>query len=199
MKSVVNYPGTVHLFGLPGFFSSAECTEWIARAEDSGQLVPVRQEASSGFAHRKHQRWQQESEETAHLIFEKVRPFLPAELDSLVPVGCSPNIRLYRYSRGESFGPHIDESNVGVDGSLSKFTLLIYLCSIRKADGGRTIFYSDHKGKREIASVQPEQGFALVHGHGDRCLTHAAEELRGSAVKYVLRTDVLYGPSAHKG
>jgi 2OG-Fe(II) oxygenase superfamily len=192
MKAI-NYPGVSHMVGLPAFFSRSECEAWIAKAEGSGEFAPVRQVASRTYAHRKHSRWQKDDAATAQIIFERVRCFVPPMLDSLTPVGCSGNIRLYKYASGESFGPHIDESNDGPEGSQSKFTLLIYLSSVDKADGGRTVFFADHKGKRELASVQPECGFALLHGHGHRCLTHAAEELRGGAVKYVLRTDVLYG------
>ena len=192
MKAVT-YPGVSHLFGLPAFFSPSECDDWVTKAESGGGLVAVRQEASRTYAHRKHSRWQKDDAATAQIIFDRVRRFVPSALDSLTPVGCSSNIRLYKYTTGESFGPHIDESNDGPDGSQSKFTLLIYLCTVAKSDGGRTIFYADHKGRKEIASVQPERGFALLHGHGDRCLTHAGEEMRGGAIKYVLRTDVLYG------
>ena len=38
----------------------------------------------------------------------------------------------------------------------------------------------------------PEAGAILMHMHGDRCLEHEAEPvLRG--VKYILRTDIVYG------
>lgn len=60
--------------------------------------------------------------------------------------------------------------------------------------GGATLFYSD-RGKL-VASVAPAPGLALLHLHGeDRCLEHEAEEVR-HGVKYVLRSDVVFGAAA---
>ena len=140
------------------------------------------------MAHRAHKRLQFDDGEIALDLFKRVLDFVPPTLDGLSPVGCSSNIRLYKYERGDSFGPHIDESNPSPDGALSKFTMLVYLNTVKATYGG---------AKKVACSVQPSCGFLLLHGHGERCLTHEAEELRGGC-KYVLRTDVLYGSRSSK-
>ena len=69
------------------------------------------------------------------------------------PIGFNPNLRLYKYTKGHSFGKHVDGSNsvparsmrtsTGVGGSGSdgttEITVLIYLSS---CTGGATRFYS---------------------------------------------------------
>jgi len=158
-------------------------------------MLEVREAATPGFAARSHQRVAFESDEVAAQIYERicgVDGLIPDSLDGMVPIGCSRKMRLYRYGLGDEFGPHIDESNDG-----SKFTVLIYLNNLGPADGGRTLFYHDHAAKRVKAAVRPAEGMLLLHGHGHRCLTHEGEKLvRG--VKYVLRTDVLYGHAHSK-
>lgn len=103
------------------------------------------------------------------------------------PVGLNPNIRIYRYSKGQRFGRHVDDANV-VDRptGLTCYTLLIYLT---EAGGGETVFY-DHKG-RKVASVAPKPGRALLHRHGDECLEHEGMAVTAGQ-KYVLRSDVVY-------
>ena len=187
-------PGVIlgdYMLVVPNFLKPEECQKWMQDAEIGGKLDTVRQAATRGYAHRAHKRCQSDDPEVAKLIFDRVERFLPPELDSLVPVAVSSNIRLYKYEKGDAFGPHIDESNESAEG-ISKFTLLVYLNTVPKGDGGRTVFFSDHRAKRELTSIQPEVGLLLLHGHGERCLTHEAEVLR-RGVKYVLRSDVLYG------
>lgn len=47
---------------------------------------------------------------------------------------------------------------------------------------------------RVVASVRPAVGLALLHLHGeDRCLEHEANVVL-QGVKYVLRSDVVFGP-----
>lgn len=58
--------------------------------------------------------------------------------------------------------------------------------------GGETVFYKGHSSKQVLLSVAPEQGKMLLHGHGAKCLTHEGSAVT-SGVKYVLRTDVVYG------
>jgi hypothetical protein len=46
-----------------------------------------------------------------------------------------------RYSKGQRFGKHIDESVELPGGRFTGFTLLVYLSS---CSGGETIFYGEH-------------------------------------------------------
>jgi hypothetical protein len=117
------------------------------------------------------------------------------------PVTCNPNLRLYKYTKGQWFGRHVDESNeidfpprnsgdLVVDGLLSavdardgrlrtEITVLFYLSSCR---GGATRFHLPQGRKSSVAFV-PEEGAVLLHVHGDHCLEHEAEPVL-EGVKY---------------
>jgi 2OG-Fe(II) oxygenase superfamily len=158
-------------------------------------------------------RLQLESVELASAIWQRVQPFVPQTLpNGSKAFGCSSNIRLYKYCVGQRFGKHIDQSNTDPKtGATSEYTLLLYLNSssssssgggVRKAAGsdsddddiligGDTVFYKGCYGNKVAARVAPQQGMCLVHGHGDRCLTHEGEAV-AVGVKYLLRTDVMY-------
>ncbi|KAL3779151.1 hypothetical protein ACHAWO_002846 [Cyclotella atomus] len=119
------------------------------------------------------------------------------------PISCNPNLRLYKYTKGQWFGRHVDDSNkikmtTGAPSAISnaketqtEITVLFYLSSCR---GGATRFYMPKgKGKKDdTVAFTPEEGAVLLHIHGDRCLEHEAEPVL-DGVKYVLRTDIVYG------
>ena len=107
-----------------------------------------------------------------------------------VEVEVSDNIRLYRYEPGMRFGPHYDESSDTPRGR-TRWTVLVYFSEVER--GGATNFYpgGGGGGGEEPVSVEPEEGKALFHLHGDHCLLHeGAEVIRGT--KYVLRTDLCF-------
>ncbi|KAF3490985.1 uncharacterized protein GIQ15_00502 [Arthroderma uncinatum] len=104
-------------------------------------------------------------------------------------VGLNPNIRVYRYTKGQFFGQHYDESVVTVKGKTT-WTLLVYLS---RCSGGETAFYPEgEKGKRqpEPIVVGMEVGMALLHRHGDGCLLHEGREVTGGE-KWVVRSDLV--------
>ena len=200
------------------FLLEKECTAWRRFAHGvlaEGRFCLVEQAATRDFAKRQHLRLQWTDAAVAQSIYLRLESFLPDRVDGLAPAGCASNIRLYRYGPGHCFGKHIDESSeVGGEGGVrgvrgvSKFTVLIYLTtslpsgsgggssSIDDDDssactGGETVFYNDHRGRAVFASVCPVRGTLLLHGHGERCLTHEGAPV-GSGSKLVLRTDVLY-------
>ncbi|KAJ5104008.1 hypothetical protein N7532_004537 [Penicillium argentinense] len=117
------------------------------------------------------------------------------------PLGLNPNIRIYRYSAGQFFAQHYDESNslTFVPSSSTKsvparttWTLLIYLTT---CSGGETVFYPEPTRKNpnpEPISVAPETGLALLHRHGDHCMLHEGMEVT-SGEKWVLRSDLVVG------
>ncbi|KAJ6093148.1 hypothetical protein N7486_008437, partial [Penicillium sp. IBT 16267x] len=115
------------------------------------------------------------------------------------PLGLNPNIRIYRYSAGQFFAQHYDESNslTFLPRSTTKacparttWTLLIYLTT---CSGGETVFYPEptraNRNPEPIA-VAPEIGMALLHRHGDHCMLHEGMEVTGGE-KWVLRSDLV--------
>lgn len=165
-----------------------EAAQWIAFAEDRG-FERCDSAATSVRAHRHQGRLGFDDPAVAAAIFARITPLLAASqsldrIDGRRAVGCASNIRLYRYTVGDSFGPHIDQSSVTA-GGVSRLTLLIYLsggsdiaarasvgptgeskavvaCSA-EVRGGATVFYKGH-GKQVLAAVEPRCGRLLLHG-----------------------------------
>lgn len=117
-------------------------------------------------------------------------------------IGLNPNIRIYRYSKGQFFDQHYDDfNNVTVPGSppmsgRTTWTLLLYLTSpATGCIGGETVFYPDPPKKRskeplpEPLVIGLETGLALLHRHGADCMLHEGREvLQGE--KWVIRSDL---------
>ncbi|KAF2682931.1 hypothetical protein K458DRAFT_48271 [Lentithecium fluviatile CBS 122367] len=118
-------------------------------------------------------------------------------------VGVSPNIRIYRYSQGQYFDQHYDDSNnVTIPGSSpvharTTWTLLLYLTSpATGCIGGETVFYPNPPSKKKSKEPPPapfvvdlEVGLALLHRHGAQCMLHEGREvLQGE--KWVIRSDL---------
>ena len=81
------------------------------------------------------------------------------------PVGCSSNVRLYKYSEGMRFGRHVDGSHADSGGSLSQYTVLIYLndASHSSLRGGATAFYAGQYSdadveKSQVLCFEPRRG-----------------------------------------
>lgn len=213
---LLKQPLAENLFTACNFFSHEECESWIYYCNTIG-FTEIKANATFECAKRYHGRIQIRSEDIAASIFRRLLPLLPNDLDGDAPVGCNSDIRLYRYTSGQSFGKHVDGSIEDYEGrGVTKFTVLIYLTGAKESNvssedptaaantllGGETIFYSDStsisKGKSKktieklLVRVRPQAGMLLAHAHGDRCLTHEGAPVT-SGIKYVLRTDVVYG------
>jgi len=125
------------------------------------------------------------------------RIFTDINVSGKAATGLNPNIRFYRYTEGQRFGRHIDESVDLGDGSKTYYTLLIYLSGKGSAKdssgqaliGGETVFYDQRGGI--VAEVAPVQGMALLHLHGAKCMLHEARVVKKNT-KYVLRSDVVF-------
>lgn len=122
-------------------------------------------------------------------------------------VGLSPNIRIYRYGKGQFFDKHYDESNVlqlpiaqGQKQTKchTTYTLLLYLTAPPEVAGGETIFYHElpkQPGKKgsggtDVIKVELAKGMALLHKHGRDCLLHEGAIVTDGE-KWVLRTDLV--------
>ncbi|CAI6244657.1 unnamed protein product [Periconia digitata] len=121
-------------------------------------------------------------------------------------IGLNPNIRIYRYTKGQFFDQHYDDSNnITLPGppavaAKTTWTLLLYLTSpATGCVGGETVFYpepepSQKKKKSREPPPEPvvcelEVGMALLHRHGAQCMLHEGREvLQGE--KWVIRSDL---------
>ena len=169
--------------------TAQECAAWIRWGEGTGFALE-KHAASSQVAHRHNGRLAVESAEISNAIFERLQPWVPAEIAGRRIRGCNPNIRLYRYEVGQRFGRHVDQANRLPGGLVTEWTVLLYL-NDESLEGGETLFYDSHSAATPLVSFAPRAGAALVHAHGSRCLTHEGAEVR-KGVKYLLRTDLAY-------
>lgn len=179
---------------VPGVLTPAEASGFVAAAEALGFSHQGSRGPAFGEAFRDNDRVSVEDPALADRIWratglDAVCARLPSERQggsAGAPVGLNPNVRLYKYSPGQRFGRHVDDSVDVGPGRWTEFTLLIYLSS---CEGGETVFYG-RRGRR-LAGVAPAPGLALLHRHGDRCLEHEGAVVR-AGVKYVLRSDVVH-------
>mmetsp|Transcript_19613 Transcript_19613/g.53728 ORF Transcript_19613/g.53728 Transcript_19613/m.53728 type:complete len:297 (-) Transcript_19613:104-994(-) len=154
-------------------------------------------------------------------LCRRLLPLVPSKGNGGEPLA-SPDFvnarfRVYRYHSdgdgvlrsAQSFGPHYDGAqassgvsngrlveDVGGSTVRSQMSVLLYLSDGH--EGGETIFYpngfADSSDFEEVC-VSPERGAALCFWHGEHPLSplHAGAAVRGgAAVKYVIRTDILY-------
>ncbi|PNH27904.1 hypothetical protein VD0002_g255 [Verticillium dahliae] len=120
-------------------------------------------------------------------------------------VGLNSNIRVYRYTKGQYFDAHYDDSNNVVvpadDPSLppipciTTWTLLLYLTTSSDSEsagciGGETVFFPhDRRVSSEEISVPPLSGLLLLHKHGKDCMLHEGRQVTAGE-KWILRTDI---------
>lgn len=115
-------------------------------------------------------------------------------VDAEESCGVSDEFCVSRYAKGEFFSPHCDGATIR-DDAKSRYTVLVYLNDVDAAHGGRTLFYDTEEFNRypeeakEVDAVVAVRGRMLMFRHD---AIHAGEEIRGDAVKYVLRTEVMY-------
>jgi predicted 2-oxoglutarate/Fe(II)-dependent dioxygenase YbiX len=121
----------------------------------------------------------------ASWLWERIAPFVPAELGHYHAVGLNERFRYYRYEPGQYFRWHRDGAFVRSRDEQSLLTVLLYLNE--DFVGGSTDI-QHHDGE---IRVEPRSGLALLFSHP---LCHqGAPVVRG--MKYVLRTDVMYARS----
>ena len=186
------------------FFTESECQAWIQLAEKNIGFEYVSHPASRFIAQRECGRIQSTNWELSKIIFERmqmlqmmdqIHPFIgvTSSHSDYRPITCNGNLRIYKYEKGMSFGKHIDGSDriPEVSNGNTEITVLVYLTTL---SSGATRFYPAKSSKKDKAGIAftPQAGAVLFHVHGDRCLEHEADPVQ-SGIKYVLRTDIVYG------
>ena len=180
------------IFVIHDFLSTTECAEFIARSETAGYGdAPIT--TALGFVMRKdirnNERVMADDPELAAALFERARPFLPAEWFGWELAGFNERWRYYRYDAGQYFAPHTDGYYQRDNGERSHLTFMIYLND--GFEGGATCF---HQGRHKL-QVTPKAGMVLVFYH--KMLHEGAAVEKGR--KYVLRTDVMYRDLGARG
>ncbi|KDQ60743.1 hypothetical protein JAAARDRAFT_204556 [Jaapia argillacea MUCL 33604] len=187
---------------IDNLFSVDECQKFIRFIE--GLPLELTPPKKRGEADRLNHRFSINSVPFAQRLFTVLAPHLPEFLYPTSarrqadlrrpPHSLNSNIRLYKYTPSQHFGPHYDDSVRDTEtGAKSEWTLLIYLSGVEDGVlGGETLFYKDQRGKpREVITAPLTRGTALLHRHGQECMLHEGSMVQ-SGIKYVLRSDLMF-------
>jgi prolyl 4-hydroxylase len=173
------------IFTIRDVLTADECQQMIAFAEQRGfdaatinALGVQRLDKDT----RNNDRVIDDDFELAKRLWSRVEKFMPRMLSGRPVRGLNERFRYYRYTPGQRFAWHFDGSFARPNGEVSLLTFMIYLNE--GYEGGETQF--------ESVSVAGKLGMALVFEHE---LLHEGAEVTGG-IKYVLRSDVMYGPWA---
>lgn len=172
-----------HIFSVHGAISGSRCDELIAEAENEG-FEEATITTAGGFVMAKEIRDNDrviiDCEDLADELWPAVKDYIPSDFLDRELIGLNERFRFYRYSPGQKFDWHSDGYYERDNGERSQFTLMFYLND--DFEGGSTDF--------EKVKVEPKKGDALIFWHP---LYHCGSEVV-SGHKYVLRTDVMFGP-----
>ncbi|XP_010555642.1 PREDICTED: uncharacterized protein LOC104825086 isoform X2 [Tarenaya hassleriana] len=197
----VSYLKNHDLFTVQNYFTSDESKAFVKIAESMGFTHQGSLGPAKGEAYRDNDRISVNDPVLADTIWQSglSKLFSDIKIKGKIAVGLNPNIRFYRYSAGQRFGRHIDESVDLGDGKETHYTLLIYLSGggnnnnngpksksrSKSSDsndslpqplvGGETVFYGSRNSV--VAEVAPVEGMALFHIHGDKCMLHEARNV----------------------
>lgn len=180
-------------FTLENFLTPEECKSFIERSETIGyeeSLILVRHGKDAQQVMNKDVRDNYrvifDDQALADSLFERVKKYLPLELDEEKEwelLNLNERFRFYRYNDGQQFKQHRDGAFIRNDDEISKITMIIYLNE--NFEGGATRFISH--GELDDYE-EPKTGKLLLFRHP---LLHAGCPVF-DGTKYILRTDVMY-------
>lgn len=176
------------IFTIAGVLTPSECAEHIGWSESLGyEAAPV--SLAGGSVHRpdirNNARAMIDAPERAYMLWSRISADVPQVLQGRRAAGLNERLRFYRYGPGQKFAAHTDGCHRRANGEASLLTLMVYLNGA--ARGGETRF--------ENVSITPEPGMALLFDH--YLMHEGAPVIEG--IKYVLRTDVMYGSPLQGG
>ena len=180
------------VFTVSEFLTQEECQKQISISEDVG-FEEALLTSPTGTVRikslRNNDRVMFKNQEIADWLWERAIDFVPTEFEGRNAIGLNEFLRYYRYDPGQQFDWHQDGPYERDNGERRYWTLLVYLND--DFEGGETSFEDSYSEESfDPFSVVPQQGMALFFEHP----THHKGEPIFEGRKYVLRTDVMYGP-----
>ena len=103
-------------------------------------------------------------------------------MGELVLIGLNERLRLYRYSLGQFFAPHMDDWYYPDNTHITLHSVLVYFNE--DFEGGETRFQEQIE-----ETIMPKTGMVAIFQHKIR---HEGCMVK-SGIKYAMRTDVMYG------
>lgn len=172
---------TNDIISINNFWSKKQCEDFIDKSESIGyEAAKVSTESGDKVIEnvRNNNRVINKDYELAIKLWEHVQDFAPKQIGNSKAIGLNEMFRFYRYTPGQQFKKHRDQSFIRNEREASYYTFMIYLNDDFK--GGETTFND--------LSIKPIQGSALIFLHQ---LEHSGSEVN-EGTKYVLRTDIMY-------
>lgn len=205
------HPSVPNLSLMRDVLSIDECKSIVAACEKVGFLpdAPLRDDGAEAsiLAHNVYWMVDQAFHDS---LWDRVKAFIPAELEGRKARGINRRFRVYRYVPGAEYRCHFDGAwpPSGVHPKTGKylydasppeakqsslFTFLVYLND--DFEGGETTFFTPslRDGVINAYPVRPVMGSIALFPHGESkgALLHEGTGVRKGA-KYIIRTDVEY-------
>ncbi|GGX22516.1 prolyl hydroxylase family protein [Undibacterium macrobrachii] len=172
-----------NVFEIPAFLTDEECDSLIQLSESIGFNAADVQTTSGRqyYTHiRNNERADYQSSSLAETYWKLLCRFELPNHENRNANGLSPHFRFYKYLPGQKFNMHKD-GRQRIGGNETMYTFLVYLNE--DYIGGETLFRNGN------LKVSPKKGSAIIFEHQ---LWHQGVEVE-SGMKYVLRSDVVYG------
>ena len=172
-------------------FEAAGIDPRASRSTDEGSVSVMRTDV------RLNQRIILDSADAAGALFNRLAPVFPRTFHKMALDSFSERIRLYKYSPGDFFAPHVDGAFTDEQrGTTFVYTVLLYLNDVER--GGRTTFFKarvvdgaiEYRPTPSPPPVAGREGRGLAFFHKTPHSGEAVEE----GLKYVLRLDAMYRP-----
>eukprot|EP00553_Chaetoceros_curvisetus_P015396 CAMPEP_0204644552 /NCGR_PEP_ID=MMETSP0718-20130828/1563_1 /ASSEMBLY_ACC=CAM_ASM_000674 /TAXON_ID=230516 /ORGANISM="Chaetoceros curvisetus" /LENGTH=287 /DNA_ID=CAMNT_0051666165 /DNA_START=21 /DNA_END=885 /DNA_ORIENTATION=- len=202
-KGNVTHPDDTTCITIENVLSVEECTKIIQRSEDvqfQQALVNIGIGEILDKDYRNSDRCIIDDMDFASVLFERIRPYLPATVNSAgydhwKLCGLNERMRILRYSEEHFFAPHRDGCYMRNTEEMSFMTIMIYLNS--NFEGGSTNLISSTTSStssntpslsNDTVEVVPKPGMVFVFDH---TVKHEGARVT-HGVKYAIRTDIMY-------
>lgn len=186
---------TLDIWTVHNLLSPDECAALIEKGEALGfAAATVRMRGGSQMLTgvRNNDRAEWTDADYARKLWERVRSFVPGQIENCVARGLDDNFRFYRYDVGQQFKRHSDGSVTAEGGTQkSRVSFLMYLND--GYEGGETVFDESSAADDPATTappivIRPQTGRGLFFIHERK--HEGAQVTEGR--KYLLRTDVLF-------
>jgi len=176
-------------------FTKEECDSLIKLSEEIPENYEIAKinyedEQIIDTTYRNNQRWLHFDNQLAQTFFEKIKSYIPSEIEGNRVSCLNERLSFLKYSAGEYFRAHEDGYYIRPDNSeISYITVQIYLNDVKEEDGGATTFIKDAYNRiYQDYRVIPKVGRVLLFEHN---IEHEGSLLK-NGFKYCIRTDVMY-------
>ena len=202
-REIPEVPGSFQLFNV---LTDHECDQFVHITNQLGYHLDAPVSLPHSIRHNTNLNWIVD-ESIDGPIWSRCSGLIPEQVMGHSALGLNARFRFYRYAGGDYFKPHTDGAWPGsrvIDNTLvhdaygdrsSQMSMLLFLSD--GYSGGRTLFYvpsTEHPNETDVIAIATPKAAALCFPHGFHplhCL-HAGEPV-SDGVKYIIRTDVLFG------